>query len=98
MISAGPLPRHHLLVCSHRRDDGSPLGAGCGVRGDAVFEALKAEVARRGAYRDVWITRTACLGVCPDHGCTVVVYPAGRLLREVSVEDARELLDEGQTR
>ena len=92
MIPAGDLPRTHFFVCSHRRDAASPLGTGCGARGDEVFEALKDEVARLGAYRDVWVTRTACLGVCPKLGCTVVVYPTGKLFRDVSVEDARELM------
>ena len=95
MNPAGQLPRTHLFVCTHRREESSPLGPGCGDSGDAVFDALKAEVARLGAYRDVWVTRTACLGICPRQGCTVVVYPAGKLFRDVTVDDARELLNEG---
>jgi predicted metal-binding protein len=92
MTPVTDLPRTHLFVCSHRRDDTSPLGPGCGARGDEVFEALKDDVARRGAFRDVWVTRTACLGVCPKQGCTVAVYPAGKLFRDVRVEDASELM------
>lgn len=92
MTPVAGLPRTHLFVCTHRREGPSPLGPGCGARGDAVFDALKDGVARRGAYRDVWVTRTACLGVCPEKGCTVVVYPSGKLFRDVSVEDASELV------
>ena len=93
MIPVGDLPRTHLFVCSHRRDAASPLGTGCGAHGDDVFDALKREVAERSAYRDVWVTRTACLGVCPKQGCTVVVYPAGKLFRDVRVEDAHALVN-----
>ena len=93
MIPVGDLPRTHLFVCSHRRDAAAPLGPGCGPSGDEVFEALKAEVARRGAYRDVWVTRTACLGICPKQGCTVAVYPAGKLFRDVTIDDARTLVN-----
>jgi predicted metal-binding protein len=92
MTPVTDLPRTHLFVCSNRRDAASPLGPGCGDGGDRVFEALKGEVARRGAYRDVWVTRTACLGICPREGCTVAVYPAGKLFRDVSIDDASELV------
>ena len=93
MTPVSDLPRTHLFVCSHRREDASPLGPGCGARGDEVFESMKASVARRGAYRDVWVTRTACLGVCPRKGCTVIVYPSGKLFRDVSVDDANDLVN-----
>ncbi len=52
---------------------------------------LKAEVARRSAYRSVWVTRTGCLGLCPKRGATVAVYPEQRLLLEVEAADAAEV-------
>jgi (2Fe-2S) ferredoxin len=87
------LPRTHFFVCANRRNPNDPLGAGCGDRGDAVYAALKDEVARRGAFRAVWVTRTQCLGVCPRQGCTVAVYPRAQVLADVSVADARALFD-----
>jgi (2Fe-2S) ferredoxin len=91
MRSATLAPTVHLFVCVNRRPEGSPLGAGCGDAGDAVFDVLKEEVAKRGAYRAVWVTRTLCLGVCPKRGCTVAVYPRQRIVSEVEPADAPAL-------
>jgi (2Fe-2S) ferredoxin len=80
-----------LFVCANRRAPDAPLGPGCGDAGDEVFARLKDEVARRGAYRDVWVTRTHCLGVCPKRGATVAVYPAQAIWSEVEPVDAPAL-------
>jgi hypothetical protein len=68
-------PRLHLFVCANRRE-GSPLGPGCGARGDALYDALKAEVSARHAVNEVWVTKTSCLGICPKVGATVARYPS----------------------
>jgi hypothetical protein len=89
-----PPPHRHLFVCANRRE-GSPLGPGCGERGDKVYEALKAEVARRGEISSTWITRTHCLGVCPSQGTTVACYAgtgAGTIATEVAPGDVEALL------
>ncbi len=87
-------PRVHVFVCTNRRAPGSPLGTGCSGEGEALYDALKREVARRGAYADVWITATACMGVCPKQGATVSVYPEQRVLTEVMAGDAERLIEE----
>lgn len=94
MRVAGLAPRVHLFVCENQRDADSPLGPGCGVAGRAVFDALKEAVAERRAYASVWVTSTACMGVCPKEGATVSVYPAQRILTEVKPHEARPLFDE----
>ena len=91
-LRPAPAPRLHLLVCVNERPPTDPLGAGCGARGQAVYERLKEEVTRRGEVGSVWVTRTLCLGICPKAGCTVAVYPAGKVLRDVVPEDAPALL------
>jgi (2Fe-2S) ferredoxin len=85
------LPKLHFFVCTNRRAEGSLLGKGCGAAGDAVLEALRAEVASRGAFRDVWITQTMCLGLCPQRGTTVAVYPKQAIVTEVDAGDAGAL-------
>lgn len=100
-----PAPRLHLFVCANRRE-GSPLGPGCGERGDLVYDALKREVAVRGAVAEVWVTKTHCLGVCPARGTTVARYSSGErhagtseastLVTEVEPTEAAELLDEAE--
>jgi hypothetical protein len=96
-------PALHLFVCANRRSD-SPLGPGCSAHGDAVYDALKHEVAARGRVRDVWITKTHCLGICPKAGATVARYSAAPtdlmpspssdpILMEVTPADAPGLLE-----
>jgi (2Fe-2S) ferredoxin len=86
-------PRLHLFVCANRRSSDSPLGPGCSDFGDAVFAQLKDEVARRSRIADIWVTKTHCLGICPQAGATVAIYPAGRIVTEVRADDARELYE-----
>jgi (2Fe-2S) ferredoxin len=85
-------PDLHLFVCTNVRDAGSPLGTGCGARGMVVYEALKAEVSRRGAFRSIWVTRTHCIGICPKRGCTVASYPERAIYRDVELTDVATLL------
>ena len=84
-------PKLHMFVCANRRAANDPLGSGCGDAGDAMFDALKGEVARRGIYRAAWVTRTHCLGLCPKSGCTVAIYPKGRIVIEAEASDAAAL-------
>lgn len=84
-------PRLHLFVCANHRPADSPLGPGCGDRGDAVYDELKAQ--NRDVAR-VWITKTHCLGICPRSGCTVARYPHvdPPIVTEVTVADVPALL------
>ena len=92
---AGP-PRLHLFVCANRRE-GSPLGPGCGERGDALYDALKAEVAARGVHVTTWVTKTHCLGICPKRGATVARYPGSEpIIADVEVGDVEALLGDGE--
>ena len=92
-----PYPQLHLFVCAHRRE-GSPLGPGCGERGDELYDALKREVAQRGAHATTWITKTHCLGICPKQGATVARYEASAsskrraIVTEVAPEDVGALM------
>ena len=88
-------PLLHLFVCANRRE-GSPLGPGCGERGDALYDALKAEVAARGQHVTTWVTKTHCLGICPKRGATVARYPGSEpILSDVEVSDVAALLGPG---
>ena len=95
-MRAAPAPRLHLFVCANRRE-GSPLGPGCGEHGDALYDALKREVGARGEVAVTWVTKTACLGICPRRGATVARYPAAgplgsAIVTEVEPSDAAALL------
>lgn len=90
-------PKIHLFVCANRRDASSPLGSGCGDRGEEVYGALKKKVAEAGAYATVWITKTHCLGICPRKGCTIAIYPEGTIASEVTTSDALQILEDRWT-
>lgn len=85
--------KHHLFVCMNQRPASHPRGS-CGSQGaGAVFEALGAEVEKRGLFEEVMVTGTFCMGPC-DKGSTVVVYPDGVWYGGVKPRDIPELFDE----
>jgi NADH-quinone oxidoreductase subunit F len=66
-------------------------GTGCFSTGsDAVYEALKAEVARQ-ELRDIEVDFTGCHGFC-EQGPNVVVEPEGIFYTHVQAEDAPEIV------
>lgn len=67
--------RLHVFVCANRREPENALGSGCGDRGEALYQALKVEVLKRGLIRETWIAKTHCLGICPKEGATITRYP-----------------------
>jgi (2Fe-2S) ferredoxin len=50
--------------------------------------------AARGLYREIFVTDSACLGVCPEAGATLVVYPEGVWYVSVRPADAREIFEQ----
>lgn len=88
-------PRAHLFVCANRREGTNPLGPGCSAHGDAVYDAMKRETAKRGRVVDVWVTKTHCLGICPTKGATVARYPGfpDPIVTEVEPSDVPALFD-----
>jgi hypothetical protein len=85
-------PRLHLFVCANRRE-GSALGTGCAERGDALYDALKSEVAMQRKVAEIWVTKTHCLGICPKQGATVARYPGpDPILSDVEIADIPLLL------
>jgi (2Fe-2S) ferredoxin len=85
-------PRVHLFVCANRRAENSPLGTGCATSGEALFDALKKEVAAHRDFTRVWVTQTACMGVCPKHGgAACAIYPEAKILTDVEASDAKAI-------
>jgi len=96
------VPKVHLFVCANLRSADSPLGTGCGEHGEALFTALKAEVAARREYARVWVTKTACLGICPKRGAACARYPKQRIYTEAEAADAKTIYatldDDGESK
>lgn len=78
--------RKHVFVCC---TEGC-----CGARGgEAVYQTLRTELSER-KIMDVLVTRTQCLGLCPEEGATVVVYPDGLWYVVSKAEEGREIARE----
>ena len=84
--------RHHVFVCENHRDASDPRGCCADRGGEAVREALKAELARRGLKGQVRANGAGCLDACAQ-GPTVVVYPEGVWYGRVRPEDVPELVE-----
>lgn len=82
----GGFYRHHLLICTNRRDD--PARPGCGAQGgEEAFQQAKAALRAAGhKAQGVQVSRTGCLGRC-ELGPVAVVYPDGIWYRCVNPKD-----------
>lgn len=86
MKSSPLLPESHIFVCANRRPETDPLGPGCGAHGDNVYTALKSAVLANRRTTSTWITKTACLGLCPKAGATVAVYAPGKTGAQIYID------------
>lgn len=87
-----PFLDRHVFVCTNRRAEGDPKGSCAARGGDAVKDALKAEVHARGLKGRVRANAAGCLDQCA-HGCALVVYPEQAWYGKVTVEDVKEIVD-----
>lgn len=77
--------RAHCLVCA---------GAGCiSSGGNAVKDALAAELKSRGLDNEIRIVETGCMGPC-DLGPVLLVHPDGTFYQRVSVTEVPKLVEE----
>jgi (2Fe-2S) ferredoxin len=84
--------RHHIFICTNRREEGHPRGSCAGRGGEALRARFKEEIARRGLGRTVRANAAGCLDQC-EHGPTVVVYPEGVWYGRVRPEDVTEIIE-----
>ena len=87
-------PKRHVFICTNRRDASSGMPS-CGLNDGAdVLAALREVRAARGLYRELFVTESACLGVCPEGGATLVVYPEGVWYVGVRAADVGEIFEQ----
>jgi (2Fe-2S) ferredoxin len=85
--------RHHVFVCENRRPEGARQGS-CAARGsEAVRQAFKAELAKRGLNKEIRANSAGCLDLC-EQGPVVVVYPEGTWYVGVRPEDVTEIVEQ----
>jgi (2Fe-2S) ferredoxin len=85
--------QRHLFVCTNVRPPGHPKGC-CAEKGsEAVREAFKDQVAKRGLKGSVRANAAGCLDAC-EHGVSVVVYPENVWYGRVTLQDVDEIVEE----
>jgi (2Fe-2S) ferredoxin len=83
--------RCHVFICENRRPDDDGRGS-CAARGsEAVRQAFKAELERRGLKGEIRANAAGCLDACA-HGPAVVIYPEGVWYGRVQPEDVPEIV------
>ena len=82
----------HVFVCENRRPPDDPRGCCAGKGSEAIRQALKAELKRRGLKGTVRANAAGCLDACA-HGPSLVVYPEGVWYGHVTVEDVPEIVE-----
>ncbi len=88
-----PRFERHVFVCTNRRAEGNPKGCCASKGSEALREALKSEVWKRGLAKTVRVNSSGCLDAC-EHGPSVVVYPEGVWYARVSPADVAELVEQ----
>jgi (2Fe-2S) ferredoxin len=84
---------HHIFVCCNRRESGHSRGC-CDPEGSqALREAFKRELKRRGLGPLVRANQSGCLDQC-ELGPTVVIYPQQVWYGHVCVEDVPRIVEE----
>ena len=84
--------RYHVFICENERPEGDPRGSCCARGSEAVRQAFKEELARRGLKGEVRANGAGCLDACA-HGPAVVVYPEGVWYGQVRPEDVAEIVE-----
>ena len=88
-----PAFTHHVFVCCNQRSAGHPRGC-CNPDGsEALRNALKAEIEKRGLKPLVRANKAGCLEQC-ELGPTVVIYPQAIWYGGVKLEDVPRIVAE----
>jgi (2Fe-2S) ferredoxin len=84
---------HHIFICTNRREPGNSRGC-CNADGtEALRNAFKNEVERRGLKPLVRANAAGCLDQC-ELGPTVVIYPQVIWYGGVQLSDVPRIVEE----
>ena len=88
-----PAFTHHLFVCCNQRSPEHPRGC-CDPEGtEALRNAFKAEVKKRGLGPLVRANLSGCLEQC-EHGPCVAIYPQAIFYGGVKLDDVPRIVEE----
>lgn len=82
----------HVFVCINERKPDDPKGC-CKSKGSqAIVEAMKEEIKKRGLNKKIRINKSGCLDQC-SKGVSMVVYPEGVWYGKVTMNDVTEIIE-----
>jgi (2Fe-2S) ferredoxin len=85
--------KRYLFVCVNRRPEDNPKGSCAARDSEAVYRALKEELAARGlAKLEARVCTSSCLDQC-ETGVTVLVEPDHFFYGRVTVPDVPAIVD-----
>jgi (2Fe-2S) ferredoxin len=88
-----PAFTHHIFICCNQRSAGHPRGC-CDPDGaEALRNAFKLEVKRRGLGPLVRANKSGCLEQC-EHGPTVAIYPQAIFYGGVTLAEVGRIVEE----
>ena len=82
----------HVFICTNDRDPSDARGC-CKARGgEAVKDALKDALKKKGLHKSIRANAAGCLDQCAQ-GVAMVVYPEQVWYGKVTVEDVAEIVE-----
>ncbi|MFH1400825.1 MAG: (2Fe-2S) ferredoxin domain-containing protein [Nanoarchaeota archaeon] len=88
---AGVAPDLHVFVCVNDRH-GEKESCGQTITEEDVV-AVKAWLRETGRARNVYCTKTKCLGFCNPDGGVIAVYPEGTFIKGVrNAQDIKQII------
>jgi (2Fe-2S) ferredoxin len=87
-----PAFTHHVFICGNVRDPGHKRGC-CDPEGrQALKDAFKADLKKRGVTARTRANHAGCLDQC-EHGPVVVIYPMGVWYGGVTLADVPRIVE-----
>lgn len=83
----------HIFICENTRDPKNDILGCCGLKGGAeIASRLKKMVSDAGLKKTVRVNRAGCLGDCRN-GVVIVIYPEGKWLTNVTLNDVDDIFN-----
>ncbi|AKU90991.1 (2Fe-2S) ferredoxin domain-containing protein [Vulgatibacter incomptus] len=88
-----PPYRRHVFICTNRRPPDAPRQSCAASGSEAIRDAFKKALAKRGLNQEIRANASGCLEAC-ECGPSVVVYPEAVWYGPVSLDDVETIVEE----
>ena len=85
------VPKLHLFMCVNDRSKLEIKKDSCGPKiSSETFLEVKTWVQENNLSKDIYITRTYCLGACNSKGGSILIYPKGKYY--IGIENSEDII------